>query len=456
MKPRILVLDDDQLLLQFIDSALKQGGFECELAESLSQAFLTISHSSPNLIIADYTLRDGTAFDLLDWLKSEDLRIPVIVFTGMATIELAVEAVKKGAESFMAKPLDMKHMITLIQRALENLRALQKSAVIKRERARYERDPFLGDSAAILDLKRAAQRILEANSTVLIQGETGTGKAVLARWLHQKGPRSSEAFVDLNCAGLSLDLLESELFGYQKGAFTGAHANKLGLLEAANHGTLFLDEIGEMVPLVQAKVLKVVEDKQFYRLGDTRERRVDVQIIAATHRNLRELVNEGRFREDLLYRINALTLSIPPLRQRREDIIYISTMLLDQLGWDIKRGAFTLSERARRALESYSWPGNIRELRNVLERAVLLSEDGLIDELGLEPQPDDLPRCTGMPSGKNMTLQELEKAYIEEILQMEGWRVATTAKRLGIPRSSLYAKLRAYGIQTSTSPDQTI
>lgn len=449
MKPRILVLDDDDLLLQFIDSALRQGGFECELADSLSRAFLAIRESSPNLILADYTLRDGTAFDLLDWLKAEDLSTPVIVFTGMATIELAVEAVKKGAESFMAKPLDVKHMIALIERSLEKVRAMQRNTVVLRERARYQRDPFLGESRAILELKKAAQRIVNANSTVLIQGETGTGKAVLARWIHQKGPRSSEAFVDLNCAGLSHDLLESELFGYQKGAFTGANANKLGLLEAANHGTLFLDEIGEMVPLVQAKVLKVVEDKQYYRLGDVRERRVDVQIIAATHRNLRDLVNEGRFREDLFYRINALTLSIPPLRERREDIPLLASMLLDQLGWDMKRGTFTLSDRARRSLETYSWPGNIRELRNVLERAVLLSEDGRIDELGLESPVHEQPRHSVLPSGNKGTLQEMERAYIEEILQLEGGRVAATAKHLGIPRSSLYAKLKAYGIQAA-------
>lgn len=454
MKPRILVLDDDQLLLKFIENALQQGGFECELADSLSNAFQAIQESSPNLILADYTLRDGTAFDLLDWLKAEDLNTPLIVFTGMATIELAVEAVKKGAEYFIAKPLDVKPMIALIHRSLENIRAVRRNTAVKRERARYQRDPFLGKSRAILDLKRAAERILDANSTVLIQGETGTGKAVLARWLHQMGPRSGEAFIDLNCAGLSHDLLESELFGHQKGAFTGAHANKLGLLEAANHGTLFLDEIGEMVPLVQAKVLKVVEEKQYYRLGDVRERRVDVQMIAATHRNLRELVDEGRFREDLFYRINALTLSIPPLRERREDIALLTEVLLDQLGWDMKRGTFTLSDRARRSLESYSWPGNIRELRNVLERAVLLAEDGLIDELGLDNQHHQRPWSAVTPSTNKGTLQEMEKAYIEEILDKEGGRVAPTAKRLGIPRSSLYAKLRAYGIQAPSLPNK--
>jgi DNA-binding NtrC family response regulator len=449
MKPRVLILDDDTLLLAFIDDALKQAGFECEEAESLSAAFLAIQAFSPSIVLADYTLKEGTAFDLLDWLKAEDLSIPVIVFTGMATIELAVEAVKRGAVSFMAKPLDVKHMITLIHGSLENFRAIQRNVAVKRERARYERDPFLGNSPAIGHLKKAAERLLDANSTILIQGETGTGKAVLAKWLHQMGPRSSEPFVDLNCAGLSNDLLESELFGHQKGAFTGAHVNKLGLLEAAHHGTLFLDEIGEMVPLVQAKVLKVVEEKQFYRLGDVKERRVDVQIIAATHHNLREHVNEGRFREDLFYRINALTLAIPPLRERREDIPLLAAKLLDQLGWDMKRGPFTLSARARRELENYSWPGNIRELRNVLERAVLLSENGLIDETGLEHLPHEHRQRPGTISGKPLTLEEMEKAFIEEALELEGGRVAPTAKRLGIPRSSLYAKLRTYGIQAS-------
>lgn len=450
MKSKILVLDDDHLVLEFIDQALKQGGYECEVADSLPDAFLAIRESFPNLILADYTLRDGTAFDLLDWLKVEDLNTPVIVFTGVATIDLAVEAVKRGAESFMAKPLEVKHMIALIDRALDNVRAIQRSAAVSRERARYQRDPFFGESRAILELKKSAQRIVNANSTVLIQGETGTGKAVLARWLHQMGPRSSEPFVDLNCAGLSHDLLESELFGYQKGAFTGANANKIGLLEAANHGALFLDEIGEMIPLVQAKILKVVEDKQYYRLGDVRERRVDVQIIAATHRNLRDLVREGHFRDDLFYRINALTLHIPPLRERREDIVLLAEMLLNQLGWDMKRGSFTLTDRASRSLESYSWPGNIRELRNVLERAVLLSEDGRIDELGLESQLHEQPRQAALPPGNRGTLQQMEQAYIEEILQLEGGRVAAAAKHLGIPRSSLYAKMKSYGIQATS------
>jgi transcriptional regulator with PAS, ATPase and Fis domain len=300
-------------------------------------------------------------------------------------------------------------------------------------------------------LERASKRVAEADSSVLIQGETGTGKGVLARWLHNMGPRSNQAFVNLNCAGLSRDLLESEIFGHQKGAFTGAVSNKVGFLEAANHGTLFLDEIGDMDLQAQTKILKVVEEKQFYRLGDVHERKVDVRIMAATHRDLKKLAEDGGFRSDLYFRISPLRLSIPPLRERPEDISVITDKLLEQFSWDMKRGKLRISDSARLELERYPWPGNIRELRNVLERATLLCDDGMIHKTGLEFDIPERQSLAANVVAGNLTLKEMEKRYIILALESEGGRVSQAAKRLGIPRSSLYAKIREYALLSVAS-----
>ena len=446
MGKRVLVVEDDELMLEFLAGGLGVEGFEIIKAMSLSEAFKQILDSPPNIVLADYELGDGTAFDLLAWLKQRDIGIPLIVLTAHASIDLAVDAVKHGAEHFVPKPVDLGFLTTVLRRTLERLRSLQKDLANNLERARYERDPFLGKSASILELRKAARRMSETKNTLLIQGETGTGKGVLARWLHKTGPRSSEAFVELNCAGLSSTLLESELFGHQKGAFTGAVMNKIGFLEAANHGILFLDEIGDMDLQVQPKILKVVEDKRFYRLGDVRERMVDVQIIGATHRNLKKQVGENEFRSDLFFRISTLTLNIPPLRERLEDLPIITDKLLEQFSWEMKRGPLRISDNARLELRQYSWPGNIRELRNVLERAALLSDDRVIDKIGLEFEFSERQALASDVGMKNLTLKEMEKRHIAQALELEGGRVTRTAKLLGMPRSSLYAKIREYGL----------
>jgi len=446
MQERVLLVDDDPIVLDFLSEGLEIEGFDVTTADSVSRAIIEVQKSQPSIILSDYQLRDGTAFDLLAWLKVRDFRLPVIVLTGQVRIDLAVEAIKNGAEQFIPKPVDLSLLTTMLHRALDNFRNLQKTVTNRLERARYERDPFLGTSPAIRELKRSAKRVAEANSTVLIQGETGTGKGVLARALHKMGSRSNEAFVDLNCAGLSRELLESELFGHQKGAFTGAIANKIGFLEAANHGTLFLDEIGDMDLQIQGKILKVVEEKHFYRLGDVLERKADMQIIAATHRDLKKLSDEGTFRSDLYFRINTLRLRIPPLRERREDIPIITDKLVEQLALDMKRGPIEVSDNARPALLNSPWPGNIRELRNVLERAVLLSDDGIIHNTGLEFEGPSHQSAAPVPALNHLTLKEIEKHFIVQTLESEGGNIIRAAKRLGIHRSSLYTKIREYGL----------
>jgi len=451
-KDRVLVVEDDAHTTEFLAAGLAVEKFEVMNAQDLSNSYQTILGSPPNIILANYQLPDGTVIDLLAWLKAHDITIPVIVLGAQATFELAIEVVKNGAEHFIPKPVDLGFLTSVLHRSLENFRNLKMTLANRMERARYERDPFIGDSPAIAELRKAASRVREANSTVLIQGETGTGKGVLARWLHKTGPRFKEAFVDLNCAGLSHELLESEIFGHLKGAFTGAVVNKIGFLDAANHGTLFLDEIGDMDLQLQPKILKVVEEKQFYRLGDVHERKADVQIIAASHHDLKTLAEDGKFRSDLYFRISALRLRIPSLRERMEDIPIITDKLLEQFSWDMKRGPLRISDCARSALQQYPWPGNIRELRNVLERAALLSDDGVIRKTGLEFELPSHQESTRNPPMVNLTLKQMEIRYILQVLESEGGHVTQAAKRLGMPRSSLYAKLQEHGIHNAIRP----
>lgn len=310
-------------------------------------------------------------------------------------------------------------------------------------------DPFLGSSAAMARLREVAARIALSHSPVMIEGETGTGKGVLARWIHRHGPRATRPFLDLNCAGLSRELLESELFGYQKGAFTSAISSKPGLLEVAEGGTVFLDEIGDMDLQVQSKLLKVLEERSFRRLGDVRDRAVDMRLISATHRELEDLVSRQRFRGDLYYRVNIVGLKLPPLRQRVEDIAPLSEHLLGTIERQWRRGAVQISACAMRALQNYSWPGNIRELRNVLERALLLADGNelRVEHLLLQSATTAEVFVTKHSYG---TLKQMERAYISHVLEAEGGSVERTARHLGIPRSSLYNKMRRLAIPQGT------
>src|SRR5262249_25359141 len=285
------------------------------------------------------------------------------------------------------------------------------------------------------------------DSPILIQGETGAGKGVLARWLHNNGPRADEAFVDLNCAGLSREFLETELFGHEKGAFTGAVTSKMGLLEVAHKGTVFLDEIGDVDPLVQPKLLKVLEEKRFRSMGDVRDRQVDIRLIAATHQDLNILVKEKKFRSDLYFRISTIPLTVPALRDRVEDIPILANYLMRRLAADLGRGELSLSKQAEAAIQRYNWPGNIRELRNVLERAVLLSDREVLEPKDFTFQGNT--ETLQAENGDGLTLLELERVHIHRVLSQESGHVERAAKRLGIPRSSLYQKIKKHGIVVS-------
>lgn len=445
---KVLIVDDEVVVRRAVSEFLAASGFEVLEAEDCRKACELFQGSRPDAAVVDYALPDGTALELLPRLKSIDDAVPVIILTGHGTVELAVNAIKLGAEHFLTKPVQLAALLVVLRRSLENQRNYQKQLATRVKQQRELLDPFLGASAAIRRLAEKASKVCSAELPVLIHGETGTGKGVLARWLHCKGPRLEEPFVDLNCAGLSKDFLETELFGHEKGAFTGAVAAKPGLLELAHRGTVFLDEIGDVDPQVQPKLLKVLEEQQFRRMGEVRDRRVDIRLIAATHQDLQQLVQARRFREDLYFRISAVPLRVPPLRERREDIAIIAERLLNNMSLKRSGRTVALDDSARSAMLSYSWPGNIRELRNVLERAVLFSDASPITARDLELE--QRPGAAVEGYSPRLTLNELERRHIELVLREEQWHVQRASKRLGIPRSSLYQKIKDYGIVTKS------
>ena len=453
MARSVLLVDDEHDIRVPLRRFLEGKGFRVYEAESVAGAAEAFKKERPDAAIVDFSLPDGDGLELLRSLKSADLSVPVIMLTGHGTIDLAVRAMQEGAEQFFTKPVELPTLLVVLERVLENQRNRQVSQLRKSQVARRSVDPFVGDSAAIKKLQNQARRVLASQVPVLIQGETGTGKGVLARWLHANGPRAEEPFVDLNCAGLQKELLESELFGHEKGSFTGAVASKPGLFEMANRGVLFLDEIGDVDQQIQAKLLKVVEDYRFRRVGDVRDRQVDVRLLAATHRDLQRLVREEKFREDLLYRINAIPLVMPPLRERGKDLRVVAKSLLERIAPELGRPGVTLSEAALERLEAYDWPGNIRQLRNSLERAVLLSEAQVLPaeafaDIAGAAVPAPASRESAAAGQGQGTLLEVECRHIEDVLQAERGNVVRAAQVLGISRSALYEKIKKYSLQS--------
>jgi DNA-binding NtrC family response regulator len=439
---RILVVEDESVRLAIRDFLVGKD-YEVMDTDTCAGAAVLFDSFHPDLVISDYELPDGTALDLLAGLRSHDESVPWIVLTGHGSIELAVQAIKLGADNFLTKPVRLDALLIVVQRTIETQKLRQRQLATRAGRSLHCEDPFAGKSAAMRQLAEEAKRILPSDSSVLIQGETGSGKGVLARWLHSHGPRADEAFVDLNCVGLSRELLESELFGHEKGAFTGAVSVKQGLFEVAHRGTVFLDEIADVDLQIQPKLLKVLEEKQFRRVGDVRDRRVDVRLIAASHQDFAGLVREKKFRSDLYFRISTIPLRVPALRERVEDIPLIAGEVLRRLGTDLSRPEARLEPDALHLLCSYSWPGNVRELRNVLERTLLLSEGNVLGrkDLRFEATFVETPSAPA-----DMTLSDLERFHIHRVLEKEGWHVGRAARKLAIPRSSLYAKIKEYGI----------
>jgi DNA-binding NtrC family response regulator len=446
MKKTLLVVDDDPTIRMAVKMFFEGKQFEVVAAGSMSEAQIAFRSRRPDAAVIDYVLPDGDALQLLERFRAIDPHCPVIVLTGHGSVDLAVRAIQEGASHFLTKPVKLDALETIVTRALAD-DAIRRQDVARRSTAAARIvDPFAGGSRAMGELEANAKKVAASELPVLILGETGTGKGVLTRWIHENGPRRRGPFVDLNCAGLSREFLDTELFGHEKGAFTGAIASKQGLFEVANGGTLFLDEIGDVDTQLQPKLLKVVEDKRFRRLGEVSDRMVDVRLVGATHHNLEAMAREGRFRSDLYFRIATIPLTIPPLRDRNEDIPALAAQMLSEIARSVGRPHMTLSPAATRKLQAYAWPGNVRELRNALERAVLLADhDTLdVDDFALTFHGSAAPRSN---DELRLTLEQMERLHIERVLADEEGRVDRAAERLAVPRSSLYQKIKRFGIQ---------
>jgi DNA-binding NtrC family response regulator len=447
---KILLVDDDPSVRRLLAGYFSENGFLVEEAASFAAALTSFQSVRPDVAVVDFQLPDGTALQLLPKLKELEPLVPIIVLTGFGSMELGVALIKNGAEQCLAKPIEPPALALIVQKVLANRRNEHSQIAARSNRKRLAVDPFVGESDAIRRLADTAVRVSSTNTPVLIQGETGVGKGVLANWLHENSDRFEEAFVDLNCAGLSKEFLETELFGYEKGAYTGAVNPKSGLLEIAHRGTVFLDEIGDVDQNVQPKLLKVVEEKRFRRMGDVRDRFVDVRLVAATHQDLSRLIMEKKFRSDLYFRISTVPILIPPLRERSADIAVLANQLLHRITGDLGRQPTGLSAAALSKLQAYHWPGNIRELRNVLERALLLTE-----KKNLEPEDFQFEdrSASSSPSAyaSTFTLAEVERLHIETVLREEGFNVPEAAKRLAIPKSSLYQKIKVMKIERNGS-----
>jgi DNA-binding NtrC family response regulator len=448
-RTRILVVDDEPAVRFALRDFLELHGYGVEEAGTCAEAEAKYRREVYDLVTLDYSLPDGTALDLLPRLKAVDAGVPIILLTAHGSIELAVRSIQLGAEQFLVKPLNLPALLVVLDRTVENQRNRRRElANAARDQPRRALELFLGLSPAIRRLEEQAHRAAGAESPILIQGHTGTGKSELARWLHRHSSRAGEPLLELNCGGFTREFLETELFGHEKGAFTGAVNTKIGLLEAAHRGTVFLDELGDMDLQIQPKLLKALEEKRFRRLGEVHDRKVDFRLLAATHQDLETLVRERLFRADLFYRVSAIRLVVPPLADRAEDIPALAQNLMDRLTDEWGREPVEFTRDALLSLQKHAWPGNIRELRNVLERALLEASQRSIGSADLDfagsPREERAAPAGGYPT--HLTLREVERTHIANVLREEGGHVERAARRLNIPRSTLYQKVKAYGL----------
>lgn len=442
----LLIVDDEPAVRFGICKFLEGEGFSIKEAACLEEARSLLTRQTFGAILLDVRLPDGDGLDFLKEIRRQDAAVPVVMVTGHGSIAMAVEAMREGADHFLTKPVDLRELDVLLTKSIQlgSLRRENRALKVRPKAI----SPFLGESRAMRAVLPLISAACRHRSPLLIRGETGTGKGLLARYIHEHGPNAEEPFVELNCAALKGDLLESELFGHAKGAFTGAVESKEGLLERAHRGTLFLDEVGDMDLAVQAKFLKVLEEKRFRPLGKVEERISDFRLIGATHQDLEKKIADGTFRQDLYYRINTLALTLPPLRERADDLPHLVSHLLTFITGG--RRPPELDSNALEALRAYPWPGNIRELHNVLERAWILSE-------GKALRPEHFPSLS--PAGSSeplegpaaeLDLASAEKRHILRVLRHTSANVPEAAKLLRVSRATLYRKIGQFGIDLET------
>ena len=441
--------------------ALETDGHDIVEVRDQAEAAHALQQQQVSLVLTDLRLPEGDGFGILRLAKETDEDLPVIVMTAYGTLEDAVRAMKEGALDFLAKPVDPDHLLLLVRRALEQRRIVNENLLLKEELAVRRGAPQLvGEDPALRKVFQSLQRAAATDTTVLIEGESGTGKEVFARSLHALSDRSSQPFVAINCAAIPETLLETELFGHEKGAFTGAVARKPGKFEMAHRGTLFLDEIGDLPLALQAKILRALEEKRFERVGGTASVQVDVRLVAATNRGLRAQVAARRFREDLYFRLSVFPIVVPPLRERRGDIVRLAHYFVDRLCRDMKKRPLALSPEAMQTLEDYRWPGNVRELQNCIERAVILADGDAIlpRHLNLsmapppesEPAPDvwaDFDFSGTLVEVTRRATAEVERRKIQQVLAEVDGNRGRAAEVLGVTFKGLTSKIKEYRIE---------
>ena len=389
MSATVLIVDDEDTARSFISEALTDGGYEPVEAGTLKQAHKVIDTGSADIILLDLNLPDGSGLTLLDRIALDNPSPPVILITAYGEVDTAVEAMKKGAQDFLQKPLDLERLLQAVERAKEMV-TLRRELDLLRQASVGQVEMIVGETPQVQRVLKEAQRAAEASASVLITGETGTGKEVLAQAIRSMGTRSDKPFIPINCAALPDTMIESELFGHEAGAFTGAQKRKPGLIEVADGGILFLDEISSTKPEMQAKLLRVLEEQEFRRVGGVKEISVDVQILAASNRNLPKMIEEGSFRDDLYYRLKVVDLHLPPLRERKADIPALVGAFMRDINQRTGNNVAAITPRAIDALKAFDWPGNIRELRHVIERAMLFCDDESLDLGHLPPEFQEL------------------------------------------------------------------
>jgi DNA-binding NtrC family response regulator len=458
----ILVVDDEKLIRWSLRERLTREGHSITEADDGKTALTAFRQETPDLVLLDMKLPDTDGLAILRAIQKETAggpEVPVIIITAYSTVDTAVEAMKLGAFDYVAKPFNMDELTLTVKRALENSSLKREvQAHTSERRASFGLHNLVGKSKAMRDVVELVKRVSQSGaSTVLLRGESGTGKDLVAKAIHYESNRSERPFMNITCTALQDTLLESELFGHERGSFTDAKTQKKGLFELANGGTVFLDEIGDMSPALQSKLLRALEEKSFRRIGGTQDIKVDVRVIAATNRDLEKGIKEGRFREDLYYRLNIITIDVPPLRSRKEDVPLLVAHFLKRFAEEFRRPASELSKEAMDKLMSYDWPGNVRELRNSVERAVLLGSGPEIgaDEIALgRPSPagagEDGARLLKLPA-KGLVLEELERDLVVQALERTAGNQTRAADLLGITRDQIRYRMEKFGLLKNES-----
>ena len=449
MKPQwqILVVDDEEIMCESLAAWLREDGYLVDTASSGREAVELAKKTDYAIYFIDLKMPGGMdGIDTLMEIRRLHPDASIIIITAFATVDTAITAIKEGAQEYIVKPCNPEEISLLVSRIIKVKRLQRENLILRKKLSRrYHFHDIICKSPRMQEALELAREVASLRSTVLIRGESGTGKEVVARAIHHSGSRAQKPFVAVSCAALAETLLESELFGYEKGAFTGAAERKKGKFELADGGTIFLDEIGDIPPKLQADLLRVLQERAFYRVGGSEEVHVDVRVIAATHKDLRALVDEGRFREDLYYRLNVIEILIPPLRERREDIPLLAEHFVERIAHELGKPVGEISEDAMRLLMDYNWPGNVRELENAVERALVTCRGAVLsaDDFGFLRNH----AASRFQAPDNMTLGEMEKLMIEATLRRTGGNVKEAAASLGIDRSTLYEKLKRYGIE---------